>query len=204
MLARNAHRKASRVFAGKIVCTECGDRYGRKVWHSTDPKKRKEVWQCNSKFATRHQKSFLNPKDIEEAFLKAARQFIAKSQHLIPSIKEEYEKGFGVKKEKARLLELEKKVNAVEDQIDHARDVAEVEELEVAYGNLLQELEEVKWRKCQMRDRLRKYGKILKVLENGITEFDEASFNSLVDKIISGPKGMKFIFFDGTEIMIAA
>ena len=37
--------------ANKIICGDCGDRYGRKTWHSTTY--RDAVWECNSKKAGR-------------------------------------------------------------------------------------------------------------------------------------------------------
>ncbi len=37
------------VFAGKLVCGECGGLYGSKVWGS-NTKYRKVVWQCNNKY----------------------------------------------------------------------------------------------------------------------------------------------------------
>ena len=36
-------------FAGKLICGDCGEIYGAKVWHSTS-KYRRTVWQCNGKF----------------------------------------------------------------------------------------------------------------------------------------------------------
>jgi len=36
-------------FSGKIICGDCNERYGSKVWHSTD-QYRRVVWQCNHKF----------------------------------------------------------------------------------------------------------------------------------------------------------
>lgn len=37
------------MFAGKLVCGNCGTYYGSKVWHSTD-KYRQKMWQCNNRF----------------------------------------------------------------------------------------------------------------------------------------------------------
>lgn len=37
------------VLSARIVCSECGDYYGSKVWHSNS-KYRRTVWRCNSKF----------------------------------------------------------------------------------------------------------------------------------------------------------
>ncbi|MCE5286305.1 MAG: recombinase family protein, partial [Pelosinus sp.] len=36
-------------FSNKIICGQCGNYYGSKVWHSTS-KYRRTIWQCNHKF----------------------------------------------------------------------------------------------------------------------------------------------------------
>lgn len=40
------------IFATKIICADCGGRFGKKVWGSYkgDKTYRKEVWQCNDKY----------------------------------------------------------------------------------------------------------------------------------------------------------
>ena len=44
--------RCNSIFAGKIVCGDCGGLYGRKVWGSykEDKNYRKEVYQCNEKY----------------------------------------------------------------------------------------------------------------------------------------------------------
>ena len=42
--------KANNVFSSKIICGDCGNFYGRKIWHSRD-KYRTAIWQCNCKFS---------------------------------------------------------------------------------------------------------------------------------------------------------
>ena len=36
-------------FAGKIICGDCGEIFGSKVWHSTS-KYRRTIWRCNAKY----------------------------------------------------------------------------------------------------------------------------------------------------------
>ena len=38
-------------FAGKIICGDCGEIFGSKVWHSTS-KYRRTIWRCNAKYET--------------------------------------------------------------------------------------------------------------------------------------------------------
>ena len=73
--SRGKHHNSLSPFSAKIVCGDCGDFYGSKVWHSTD-KYRRVIWQCNGKFkgkdrcATPH----LYEEDIKRLFLRAVAQ----------------------------------------------------------------------------------------------------------------------------------
>ena len=49
---RNAFGKYYRYkypFSGKLICGNCGEYYGSKLWHSTD-QYRERMWQCNNRF----------------------------------------------------------------------------------------------------------------------------------------------------------
>lgn len=50
-LARRAGKGTSNShpFASKIICSDCGGSFGRKVWHSTS-KYRRYIWRCNNKY----------------------------------------------------------------------------------------------------------------------------------------------------------
>jgi hypothetical protein len=60
-------------FSAKIFCGECGGMYGSKVWHSNDPRRRRTVWQCNSKYSGEVvcRAPHLADDQIEAAFLEA-------------------------------------------------------------------------------------------------------------------------------------
>lgn len=70
--AKGKYHNSLSPFSAKLVCGECGEFYGSKVWHSTD-KYRRVIWQCNGKFkgeyrcATPH----LTEEDIKRLFLRA-------------------------------------------------------------------------------------------------------------------------------------
>ena len=51
--SRGRHHNCLSPFSAKIVCGDCGEYYGPKVWHSTD-KYRRVIWQCNRKFKGEH------------------------------------------------------------------------------------------------------------------------------------------------------
>ena len=66
------HRNSLSPFSSKIICGDCGEFFGSKVWHSTD-KYRRVIWQCNNKFKNekRCTTAHLNEESIKELFIKA-------------------------------------------------------------------------------------------------------------------------------------
>ena len=47
--SKGRHHNSLSPFSAKLVCGDCGEFFGSKVWHSTD-KYRRVIWQCNGKF----------------------------------------------------------------------------------------------------------------------------------------------------------
>ena len=64
-------------FAGKIVCGDCGEIFGSKVWHSNS-KYRRTIWRCNAKYenddpcSTPH----LYENDLKQHFITALSQLL--------------------------------------------------------------------------------------------------------------------------------
>ena len=71
-------------FAGKIICGDCGEIFGSKVWHSNS-KYRRTIWQCNAKYrnethcATPH----LYEDDLKQHFITALSQLLANRDALL-------------------------------------------------------------------------------------------------------------------------
>ena len=78
------HHSGTSCFSSKIICGECGNFYGSKVWHSTSKYKR-TIWQCNHKFKNNEKckTPHLYEEDIKEAFMKAFNQLITNKDEII-------------------------------------------------------------------------------------------------------------------------
>lgn len=72
------------VFSSKLVCSDCGGFYGRKVWHSTDTY-RKVIWRCNSKFKSDSKciTPHLDAETIRNKFLIDYNQLVVKRESVI-------------------------------------------------------------------------------------------------------------------------
>ncbi len=76
--------RSGSIFSCRLVCGDCGEFFGPKVWNSTD-KYRRVVWQCNNKFKGEHRCAtpHLTEEAIKEKFIQAYNQLIPDRERLI-------------------------------------------------------------------------------------------------------------------------
>ena len=82
--AKGRHHNSLSPFSAKLVCGDCGEFYGSKVWHSTD-KYRRVIWQCNGKFKGERRcgTPHLSEKDIKRLFLQAVARLTEEREVLL-------------------------------------------------------------------------------------------------------------------------
>ena len=76
----------SKLFTGQILCGECGELYGPKVWHSKD-EYRRVIWRCNGRYQQKGARGCHTPhlteKALKTAFLHAWAALLAdKERHI--------------------------------------------------------------------------------------------------------------------------
>lgn len=83
-----ARYSSTSIFSSKIKCSECGNWYGSKVWHSQD-KYRRVIFQCNRKFKNdkKCRTPHLTEDEIKDAFVKAVNAVIPEKDELIANTK---------------------------------------------------------------------------------------------------------------------
>ena len=71
-------------FAGKLICGDCGEIFGSKVWHSNS-KYRRTIWKCNAKFKgdTKCTTPHLYEDDIKELFIVALSKLLVDREALL-------------------------------------------------------------------------------------------------------------------------
>ena len=76
--AQGKNHNCNRLFSAQIVCGDCGEYYGSKVWHSNS-KYRRVIWQCNSKFKNEEKckTPHLYDTDIQRLFMSAVSKLYA-------------------------------------------------------------------------------------------------------------------------------
>lgn len=206
-------------FTAKIICSDCGGFYGRKVWHSNS-KYKKLIWRCNHKYEqdTVCSTPNLTEEEIKAAFIKAFNQVLGeKQQHikrfeaLLPILADTSkldEQLQAAQAEHSRLMNdlrlfMDENTLHVQDQVEYNRKFTEKSQLceakEAEIGNLEKQLLEQSSRKELIKrclEEIQKCGEIL-------TKFDVNLWNSMVESVtISRNKTFGFLFRDGTRIAV--
>lgn len=207
-------------FTAKIICSDCGGFYGRKVWHSNS-KYKKLIWRCNHKYEqdTVCSTPNLTEEEIKAAFIKAFNQVLGeKQQHikrfeaLLPILADTSKLDEQLKvaqSEHSRLMNnlrlfMDENTLHVQDQVEYNHKFTEKSQLceakEAEIGNLEKQLLEQSGRKELIKrclEEIQKCGEIL-------TEFDVNLWNSMVESVtISHNKTFGFLFRDGTRITVS-
>jgi len=75
-------------FAGKLICGDCGEIFGSKVWHSTS-KYRRTIWQCNAKFKSEEKcrTPHLYEDDLKEHFVTALSKLLTDRDALLDDLR---------------------------------------------------------------------------------------------------------------------
>lgn len=206
-------------FTAKIICSDCGGFYGRKVWHSNS-KYKKLIWRCNHKYEQDMVCSTpnLTEEEIKAAFIKAFNQVLGeKQQHikrfeaLLPILADTSkldEQLQAAQAEHSRLMNdlrlfMDENTLHVQDQVEYNRKFTEKSQLceakEAEIGNLEKQILEQSGRKELIKrclEEIQKCGEIL-------TEFDVNLWSSMVESVtISHNKTFGFLFRDGTRIAV--
>jgi len=209
-------RSTAGVFASMIVCGDCGNFYGSKVWHSTS-KYRKTIWQCNRKFKNRDKCStpHLTEEKVKDAFVWIFNCTIEKKEDLIDTIVDIIERISDTEKLDIKISELEMKIEIASENIrswvnENAHNAMNQTEYETEYQNranvyreLADELEGLEKEKLLMNDKKKEVESALKILKENdspITEFDENLFYGLIENItVQSKDTLVFNFKDGSS-----
>ena len=198
-------------FSGRIICDECGELYGSKVWHSHI------VWQCNArhKGLTACTTPALRNETIQDAFVRAFNQVVDRKDEIIQIC----EDTMGERCDTSRLVEQQAELHTeleiitelmqrhitanAHEAMDQAEYQRQYDEYEFRYHETQLSIAEVD----ACREALTaKYGKLLGYLDllrkqGPIRSFNETLWCGSVEQVRILKDGtMRFIFKDGAKV----
>lgn len=209
------------IFAGKLICADCGGFYGKKIWHSND-EYRKEVYQCNHKFSKGKDKCktpSLTEEQIKKMFLKALniisneKQLIIEDTELVKSLLTD------TSKEEETILKAEEDMevvsNLLEKEIEqnsrialnHSEIQKKHESLVERYNKAKSAIEEaikIKSEKKAKEVMIRDFIESLKKMDSPLIEWSDEVWLLMIDNAkVNRDKSISFLFKNGKEITIA-
>lgn len=211
-------RLSNSIFSGKLVCADCGEIYGSKIWHSND-KYRKKVWQCNSKYKNEIKCKTPSVYDdkIKKAFVIAINEVIENKEEIIATQLEMVKKLFATYDLKDKEKETDKKINSLFDEVDeiieaNRRAPQNQKKYEIEYKKLIAKIEKLKKEQEIIKEKIfnkdiKKF-KILEFLENIkkqdlLTKFNEDLWLISVEEVIvKRDKVFSFKFKNGSKIEV--
>ena len=208
------------VFSSKLICGDCGAFYGKKVWHSNDAW-RKEIFQCNKKFAkgkTRCKTPSFSEQVIKDKFIKAYNLMMVDKEAVINDAKDvinkltdtttldaqisKYENEMEIVSELVKKLVKDNSIH-LQDQNDYETKYQEVVNRHNKAKELYEKLNEEKKYKQAKAITLKSYLSTFENADTEILEWDDALWMTVLDKaIVNRTETITFKFINGKEITL--
>ena len=217
-----AHRKtvgnsySSHTFlSSRLICENCGNYYGSKVWHSTD-KYRRVIYRCNKKYdnGAKCNTPHITEEEVKGAFIKAYNLYMSDRDQIIEDLTE--------------LCTLLNKTDSIEDKLriltDDLKETADYYKLLIAqddnsaenklkeekaykkYLKLHAEVEKVTNKLTDIKNRntkLQNYIEGIRTKPNLIEKWDNRLWVSMIHHcVVHKDKTLTFVFRDESEITI--
>lgn len=205
------------VISARIVCGDCGEFYGPKVWHSNS-KYRRVIWQCNNKFADGHKCSTptLDEGDVKARFLVAVNGLIDNRDSLIEDARIMQEALTSCTEISSELTKLAAEIDIVTEAIRkhielNASTALDQDDYEARYNELMRRYELASKRhKALLEQREQREKKatmiggflfVLMERKQAVEEFDDHLWLATIEKVTAYHDGrLVFKFQNGLEV----
>ncbi len=215
--ATGRHHNGLSPFSAIIICGDCGEYYGSKVWHSTS-KYRRTIWQCNAKFtgAGKCRTPHLYEDDIKALFLNAVSELMIDREALIEdgrALCMAFTDFSGTDKDIGEITsEIDVLSGLVQKLVDaNATTTLDQTDYRNRYDNYIERYDKGKKRLDDLREQRQKQELKGDILSGFLFElgelyelpmiFKEATWDALVDHVTIHTAGrVVFTFKNGTEV----
>lgn len=187
-------------FSSKVICAQCGERFRRRVWNSTNPS-RKIVWQC--KGYINNGKEYCDMKAVDDDVLKQAfvdmfNDLFKNKDAFLKTMSNNIETVLNRLNHRNERLIIDEEIEHVKDKLKgYHRRFAEREIDKEIFEELTEELREQldalrekkellqadEDRAREIRLRIEKLKQVLVERKTLLTEFNDEVFNAFVDHI---------------------
>ncbi|WP_345787249.1 zinc ribbon domain-containing protein [Desulfitobacterium dichloroeliminans] len=204
-------------FSSKIICGDCGNFYGSKVWHSTS-KYRRTIWRCNHKFkgSDKCKTPHIDEANLKQLFLSAFNQLITNKEEIGENCKMLKKVLTDTAALEAEAVELQREIEVVtglirqcveenaqrgQDQVEYLQRYKELVARYEKVRGRLEKNEELSCARKVKREQLDAFLDMVLRQDSILTEFDEGLWYAVIEKVtVDASGGIKYTFRDGTVI----
>jgi len=204
-------------FASRIVCGDCGNFYGRKVWHSGS-QYASTVWQCNRKFKKQEfcTTPHLKEESIKKVFIEAFNSLIHNKAEILENYNDIIARITDCKRQEKEIEKIDEDCASIEVLIqkliaENARSAIEQGEYNRKYSGYVSRYNELQTRRQGLnsditmrqarRNQMKAFIKELTKQDQLLTEFDEGLWSATLNAmVIKSEQEVIFQFKDGTEL----
>lgn len=205
------------VFSCRIVCGDCGEYFGSKVWHPNS-KYRTVIWQCNAKFDgdKKCKTPHYTENELKEHFLTAYNSLYENREALLEDCRLIQQSLSDCSEIDTELSELRAEIEIVAELTrkciaENSNTALDQEDYTTRYETLverynratdrLEALEKSKAKRSAKADTIGAFMFRLSEQDEPLTEFDELLWLTVIDKITAHEDGrLVFKFQNGAEI----
>ena len=215
---KGRHHNSLSPFSAKLVCGDCGEFFGSKVWHSTD-KYRRVIWQCNGKLKGERRcgTPHLTEEDIKRLLLQAVARLTEEREVLLETcvmLRDEYLNTEAIDAECSALADEMEVVEALTKRLiaENATTTMPQDEYSRKYDALVQrydaseestaQLQGQKVRKRFQADAMDCFITELMTLDASLpVQYSDRLWLNLIDRVtVYGDGSLVFRFKNGAEI----
>ena len=202
----------SNVFAGKVVCADCGSPFTAKLWHSTD-KYRRIVYQCYGKYNNREKfcrTGHFSEDELKTLALKAINRYLDNKDEVIGNLAMLSDTLYTTEELTRTYDRLYAEAGAAKELFYNSSskgpltDPAGLEFLQKRYDEAYRQLTETEKEIRRREEGKKNFNMVIDQLRNSedqIQEYSMPLFNSLVEKMTVYSKSRVVVTFRcGTEI----
>ena len=187
------------IFSSRIICGDCGEAFGSKVWNSTD-KYRRTVWQCNGKYKGEHRCNtpHLDEEQIKEAFTQAFNSLIRNKAELIRNCRlgDELDVVVGLTQKW-----VDENARTAQDQDDF---MTKYREYDARYQELQAKVDALEVEKRNRQGRVKRFVVFIQALkkqQGELSDFDDDTWLAVIETVLVRPDGkLVFRFANGLEV----
>ena len=205
------------IFSARLVCADCGEFFGSKVWNSTD-KYRRTIWQCNGKYKGEHRcgTPHLDEEYIKGAFVTAFNSTIRNKDELIRNcrfVMDKYTDCSDIDAQLERLGdELEVVAGLTQKWVDEnartAQDqddfMTKYREYDARYQELQAKVDALEVEKRNRQGRVKRFEVFIQALkkqQGELSDFDDDTWLAVIETVLVRPDGkLVFRFANGLEV----